>query len=197
MVRNGGGEGGRNMSQAGTIVSNPDPRNLIFCQNGTHGINLSLKGWLNSGDHVVATGWEHNAVVRPLQMLKKTRGFKWITSPRDQKGRGSPPVGRGFGVSYPFDCFHPCFQCDRGVAPGGRNRRYRPPEGNPSVGGRRPDGGVVPIDVESMGISMLAFSGHKGLMGSARHRRIIDLAEIVASPLDGRERESLRTVVAT
>ncbi len=50
----------------------PDPLRVVFGLNITDGINLALHGLLKPGDHVVTTGMEHNAVMRPLRMLEKS-----------------------------------------------------------------------------------------------------------------------------
>ena len=49
----------------------PGPECVVFTLNCTQAINLVLKGVLKSGDHVVTSNLEHNAVMRPLQALQK------------------------------------------------------------------------------------------------------------------------------
>lgn len=44
---------------------------VAFTHNSTAALNMVLKGLLNSGDHVLTTTWEHNAVLRPLYQLEK------------------------------------------------------------------------------------------------------------------------------
>jgi cysteine desulfurase family protein len=48
----------------------PLSSNVIFTFNVTMGINLSLKGFLKAGDHVLTSSMEHNAVMRPLKRLE-------------------------------------------------------------------------------------------------------------------------------
>lgn len=45
------------------------PENVIFTLNCTHSINIVLKGVLKKGDHVIISGFEHNAVLRPLKKI--------------------------------------------------------------------------------------------------------------------------------
>lgn len=45
---------------------------VIFCSNGTDALNLGLHGILKPHDHVIATCWEHNSILRPLAELKRT-----------------------------------------------------------------------------------------------------------------------------
>lgn len=47
------------------------PMNVIFTLNCTTAVNLVLKGLLRSGDHVVVSDLEHNAVMRPLHKLQE------------------------------------------------------------------------------------------------------------------------------
>ena len=45
--------------------------NVVFTKNSTEAINLFFRGFLNKGDHVVITPYEHNAVLRPLHLMKE------------------------------------------------------------------------------------------------------------------------------
>ena len=47
----------------------PNSRNVIFTPGITHSLNYFIKGFLKSGDHVIVSGLEHNAVMRPLQQM--------------------------------------------------------------------------------------------------------------------------------
>ncbi len=49
------------------------PENVIFTQNVTHAINLVLHGYLEPGDQVITTRYEHNSVLRPLTHLQEQR----------------------------------------------------------------------------------------------------------------------------
>ncbi len=48
----------------------PSVENVVFTLNCTHAINYVLKGLLKSGDRIVTSSFEHNAVMRPLEKLK-------------------------------------------------------------------------------------------------------------------------------
>lgn len=45
------------------------PESCILTPGATYGINMVLKGLLHSGDHVVISAFEHNAVMRPLRQI--------------------------------------------------------------------------------------------------------------------------------
>ena len=47
-----------------------DSRNVIFTPGITYSLNYFIKGFLKNGDHVLVSGLEHNAVMRPLEQMK-------------------------------------------------------------------------------------------------------------------------------
>ena len=44
-------------------------KNVIFTKNVTESLNIVIKGLLRSGNHVLVSAMEHNAVMRPLQQI--------------------------------------------------------------------------------------------------------------------------------
>lgn len=61
----------KSRSKIAGFFNEENPENIIFTLNCTHAINIVLKGLLKSGDHVVVSDLEHNAVMRPLSALAK------------------------------------------------------------------------------------------------------------------------------
>lgn len=53
-----------------TLFGIADPLRIVFTVNATEAINLAIKGLLVTGDHVIITSMEHNAVVRPLKKME-------------------------------------------------------------------------------------------------------------------------------
>lgn len=47
----------------------PEPDQVIFVSNATHGLNIAIRSLVAPGDRVVVSGYEHNAVMRPLHAL--------------------------------------------------------------------------------------------------------------------------------
>ena len=52
------------------LLGSPDPEACVFTPGATYGLNMVLKGMLHSGDHVLVSSMEHNAVMRPLNQLE-------------------------------------------------------------------------------------------------------------------------------
>src|SRR5258708_4588153 len=63
---------------------------ILYMKSVTEAINTALKGFLKSGDHVVLSSLEHNAVIRPLNKLKKNRGIDYTIVPANSLGRLNP-----------------------------------------------------------------------------------------------------------
>jgi len=143
-----------------------DSRRVVFTLNATEALNLALKGFLRSGDHVVTTSMEHNSVVRPLNHLTRDRGVEVTRVPCSREGfldpddfaRAIRPHTRLAAV------IHASNVCGavNDVAAIGRVCRER---GIALLVDAAQSAGAVPIDVQAMHIDLLAFPGHKGLLG--------------------------------
>ena len=60
-----------------TFFNSSDENNVCFTYNCTHAINIVLNGVLNSGDHIIISSLEHNAVFRPVNYLKINKGIEF------------------------------------------------------------------------------------------------------------------------
>lgn len=139
---------------------------IVFTANVTEAINLALKGILQSGDHVVTTTMEHNVVWRPLKALERERGVKITAVPCDRQGRLTPRlVEEAINGSTRLIVLLHASNVTGTIMPvaevGAVARRH----GIPMLVDAAQTAGVLPIDVEGMGIDLLAFTGHKGLLG--------------------------------
>lgn len=57
--------------KAASFFGSENPENVVFTLNCTHALNFVIKGVLVRGDHVIVSSMEHNAVMRPINKLKK------------------------------------------------------------------------------------------------------------------------------
>ena len=62
-----------------------DSRHVIFTSGVTCSLNYFINGFLKPGDHVLVTGLEHNAVMRPLHRMTK-QGVAYDVIPVDRQG---------------------------------------------------------------------------------------------------------------
>ena len=148
------------------LVNAPDKSRIIFTFNCTDSLNLGLKGLLKPGDHVITSQIGHNSLVRPLKKLER-QGVKitrlpphpetWAlstTNIREAMNEDTKLVvvthaSNVSGVVQPIEEYgavvreHSCiFMVDAAQT-----------------------AGTFPVDVQASNIDLLAFSGHKGLLG--------------------------------
>ena len=141
------------------------PERLVFTQNTTEALNMGLKGVLQSGDHVITTTMEHNSVLRPLKALE-TRGVSQSVIRADREGFiKASEIEKAIRKDTKLIAI---------TAASNVTGTRMPLEEIGELARRRGimflvDGaqgaGSMAIDVERMHIDMLAFPGHKGLLG--------------------------------
>lgn len=162
-------EAGRTVLAARTaaarLVGMPDPAQIVFVANATEALNLALFGVLNSGDRVVTTSMEHNAVVRPLRALAQ-QGVEVVKVPADHTGFVAPAELRracvpGTRLLVMTHCSNVTgtLQAIEELGPWCRA------QGILLLVDAAQSAGLFPIDVDAMAIDLLAVPGHKAIMG--------------------------------
>ena len=142
-----------------------DGERLVFTKNTTEALNLGLRGILKSGDHVITTSMEHNSVLRPLKFLERKGVSQSII-------RGSRT---GFVQASDIEkCITGKTRLIAVTAASNVTGTKMPLAEISRIAHRRGvlllvDGaqaaGSMDINVEKLGIDLLAFPGHKGLLG--------------------------------
>lgn len=142
-----------------------DASRIVFTKNVTEAINVAFKGILKSGDHVVTTSIEHNAVVKPLKRLEG-EGVEVARVKADKDGFVSPhdiekaitkrtKVVTVVHASNVFGAVLPIAEI--GKICKSRNILFMVDAAQTA--------GAMPINVEAENIDILAATGHKGLFG--------------------------------
>lgn len=148
-----------------TLFHIKDPLRICFTANATESLNLALKGSLQPGDHVICSSMEHNAVWRPLVALAR-RGISYSLAQAEPDGtvtvesvlRELRPNTRLVTVLHASNVsgtINPIRKI--GEALQGKNCLF--------LVDAAQSAGTLPIEIETMHIDMLAFPGHKGLLG--------------------------------
>ncbi|MFM7148415.1 MAG: aminotransferase class V-fold PLP-dependent enzyme [Gemmataceae bacterium] len=142
------------------------PESWIFTLNCTDALNMAIKGVLREGDHVITSDLEHNSVSRPLRAMEKANRIS-VTKVRADAGGTIDPqdVARALTprtrmvvlthASNVLGTVQPIAEIGRLLA----NREVL------FLVDAAQTAGVLPIDVQAMGIDLLALPGHKGLFG--------------------------------
>lgn len=139
---------------------------IAVMKNATEAVNTALKGFLRSGDHVVLSGLEHNAVIRPLNKLKADRGVDYTLVAANQQGRLNPyDFEQALKPNTKLVCLVHASNVTGNLSPVEEVGALCAKKGLAFLVDAAQTAGVVPIDMKAMGIDFLCFTGHKGLMG--------------------------------
>lgn len=143
-----------------------DPNRLVFCYNATDALNLALFGTLQSGDHAITTTLEHNSVLRPLYHLWRDQAVEVDHVPFDKNGFVHPDEikklfkknTRVVAVNHGSNVIGTV----QDIATIGKLCRERDILLIVDVS---QTAGKIPIDMQAMNLDIIAFTGHKSLMG--------------------------------
>lgn len=142
-----------------------DSSRLIFTHSATESINIALNGLLKPGDHVVSTSVEHNALLRPLHLMTG-RGVEVTYVPSDRCGVVSEQaISRAMRPNTRMVALAHCSNVTGVVQPIAEIARVARQGGALFLVDAAQSAGFFPIDVEAIGIDLLAAPGHKGLFG--------------------------------
>ena len=144
----------------------PGPERVVFTQNSTEALNMAICGLFQKGDHVITTDLEHNSVLRPLYRLEEEGVIALSVVPADKQGRINyadfetllRPETRGIVCTHASNLTGNLLDLKRIGA-------FAADHGLLLVVDASQTAGAYPIDMQEMGISVLCFTGHKGLMG--------------------------------
>src|SRR5215475_1687240 len=143
-----------------------NPDRWAFALNCTDALNMAFKGVLHDGDHVVTTDLEHNSVSRPLVAMAEAGRITLTRVPADAGGTIDPgaiaaaitPKTRLIALTHASNVIGTI----QPVAAVGRIARERDLL---FLVDAAQTAGAVPIDLREMSIDLLAFPGHKSLLG--------------------------------
>lgn len=143
-----------------------NPKNVIFTSNITESLNLAINGILNDGDHVITSSLEHNAVWRCLKTLEKDRNISISKVKSSKEGFSNPQdVERAIQENTKLIVFNHASNVLGTIQPikeiGKIARKYK----IPFLVDTAQTAGTYPIDIQNDNIDLLAFTGHKCLLG--------------------------------
>ncbi len=140
-----------------------NPEQVVFTMNCTHGLNIAIRTLVKPGARVLISGFEHNAVTRPLHglgaepVVAGRKLFDW----EDTLSRFADGLKRGVDaavfthVSNVFGYILPVEEM------AGLCRQY----GVPFVLDAAQSAGSLPVNLEKLGAAFVTMPGHKGLLG--------------------------------
>ncbi|MBK8576231.1 MAG: aminotransferase class V-fold PLP-dependent enzyme [Elusimicrobia bacterium] len=167
------------------LMNAPDPRRVIFTLNCSDALNLAIHGlpW-RRGDRVLVTPFEHNSVLRPLHALKVRRGIGIDVMPVDADGRVlvEKLPGALKARTRLIACVH-ASNVTGVIQPVAEVGTFSRRKGILFLVDAAQSAGAIPIDMQAMKIDLLAFPGHKSLLGPLGTGALVLGKEIDLDPL--------------
>lgn len=144
----------------------PRVDHVAFTANSTEALNIAINGLIDPGDHVISTDLEHNSVLRPLYRLEAERGAELSFVPADKLGnvdyadfeRLMKPNTRAVVCTNASNLTGTVLDIERIAKTAHSHGALVMVDASQTAG-------CWPIDMKKMGIDVLCFTGHKGLMG--------------------------------
>lgn len=143
-----------------------NPNDIAFTLNATHALNMAIQGWLRPGDHVISTTLEHNSIRRPLEAMRRMHGVDITYIQADSEGQiDLNQVEAAINNRTSLIAVTHGSNLLGSILPVHELGKLARARGVKLLVDAAQTAGAFPIDVEAMNIDMLAFPGHKGLMG--------------------------------
>ncbi len=138
---------------------------ISFTLNTTEALNMGIKGVLSPGDHVIITSMEHNSVLRPLKKLEKA-GVSLSIVNADKNGTlNVNDINKSISEKTKLIVTTHASNVIGSIMPIIEIGNIAKKHGLIYMVDAAQTAGLFPIDVNDMNIDMLAFPGHKGLLG--------------------------------
>ncbi|MFF2017745.1 aminotransferase class V-fold PLP-dependent enzyme [Paenibacillus sp. NPDC058177] len=141
-------------------------QDIAFTHNTTMGLNMAIRGALRAGDHVIATMTEHNSVRRPLEYLRRTQGLEVDYIRVNEEGQlNLQELQTAFKHNTKMVICNHSSNLLGSILPIGDIGDLAKSHGAIFLVDGAQSAGVLDINVAAMNIDLLAFPGHKGLLG--------------------------------
>lgn len=161
-----------------------DLLNICFTKNATEALNLAIYGCLSQGDHVITTCMEHNSVLRPLKMLEKDNKIKLTIVSGDELGRIDPTqITKNINKKTRLIICTLSSNVNGIVMPVMEIGEIAREHGILFLLDASQGLGCIKINLKIQYASMVAFPGHKGLMGPQGTGGLYVAPDVVLKPL--------------
>ena len=149
-----------------TLFNGDDPNRLTFSYNASDSLNMIIQGLAEKGDHVVTTNLEHNSVLRPLYHLEQSDMVEVTYLPFDENGYVDPgDIMKAIKPNTKMVVLNHVSNIVGTVQPAKEIGEICKKEDVYFVLDASQSAGIIPLNVQSMGVDALIFTGHKSLMG--------------------------------
>lgn len=154
----------RTREQAARLFHASDPEQVVLTSNATHGLNIAIHSLVKPGGTVVISGYEHNAVTRPLHAIPGVK-IKVAAGPLFDAGGVYAAFEREVTAEVDAVIVNHVSNVFGFIQPVERIARLCRERGKPLIVDASQSAGILPVDMEGWGAAFVAMPGHKGLYG--------------------------------
>ena len=148
-----------------SLFNAPDPLKVIFTMNATHAINYALKGLLKAGDKAITTSMEHNSVMRPLRALQDSGVILKIAPCLPDGSINLENLGSMVDSKTKMVIINHGSNVTGTLAPLADIAAIAKKSNALLMIDASQTAGIIPIVMKTQQIDLIAFTGHKGLLG--------------------------------
>jgi cysteine desulfurase / selenocysteine lyase len=157
---------GRTRRMLCELLNGDDPNRLTFSYNASDSLNMILDGMLSRGDHVVTSCLEHNSVLRPLYHKEQEGIIEVSYIPFDHAGFVDPDrIKSAIKRNTKMVILNHASNVIGTIQPLSIIGKICRNSGVYFAVDASQTAGIAKIDVQAMNIDLLAFTGHKSLLG--------------------------------
>jgi cysteine desulfurase family protein len=148
------------------LFGGDDPSRVAFAYNATDALNLLIQGLIEPGSHVVSSRLEHNSVLRPLHHLREQELISLDLVPFGKQGFIDPQdVAKAINAKTRFVILTHGSNVLGTIQPVEKIGEICRERGVPLALDITQTAGILPIHMKKCGVSAVAFTGHKSLLG--------------------------------
>lgn len=153
--------------ELGILIGTDDPSRIVLCKNSTEALNIAIHGIGLNNDVVVTTAMEHNSVLRPLYRLEKKSKIKLWIIPCDNEGgviekEWYETISK---VKPKLVILNHASNVTGAVNPAEKLLSFARENGSITLLDVSQSLGLLNIDASKVGADLIAFTGHKYLLG--------------------------------
>jgi cysteine desulfurase family protein len=143
-----------------------DPERVVFSYNATDALNTLIQGLITPGSHVISSRLEHNSVLRPLHHFSEQGIIRLDLIPFGSEGFIDPmAVAEAIKPDTSFVILTHASNVLGTIQPVEQVATICKEQGLPFVLDVTQTAGLIPIHMDAWGVSAVAFTGHKSLLG--------------------------------
>lgn len=168
----------------GNLFNFDDPKKVVFTSNVTDSLNIAIRGILKENDHVITSSLEHNAVWRCLKTLEKDINIKIDTVECSKDGITNPEnIKKYIRKDTALIVFTQASNVLGTIQPIKEIGKIARENKIVFLVDAAQSAGAMKIDIKEDNIDILAFTGHKSLLGPMGTGGLIINTDIDIKPL--------------